>query len=282
VASGATALVVIALLAVLPFPRIHRAVPVETVLALSTEYSLDTAAFANTSTALRWHPQPRLAPARGDAITFSGWAADDAERAPITVVQAVVDGGAMFPAAVTGLRRADVALKLGNPAFAASGFRLTIPPCALSAGAHRIAFRFEAADRRGYYRSRDDVDIDVNGGPPPTRVAYAVDAIVPPMSQRGEHEARGWVVDTGSCSASLGVRFTVDGRQVASARYGLARPDVARALGLAAYARSGFDATWSDATLARGPHTLRLEAILRSGQLRRAADTGFALRFSRS
>ena len=277
VASAATAIVVIALLAVLPFPRVHPAVAQEVALEASTEYSLDAVAIGTASTVLHWHPQPRLAPARGDAIVFSGWAADDAERAPITNVLAVVDGGTAYPA-VTGMRRDDVATALGNPAYADSGFRLTIPPCVLADGEHLIAFRFEAADGRGFYRSKNDVDIDVNGAPAAAHVSYAVDTILPAMSRSGEHEARGWLVDAGSCAPALGVRIRVDGRTVATARYGMARPDVARVLGVAGYARSGFSARWSDTSLARGPHTLRLEAMLVP---RRIVDPGFALHFVR-
>ena len=62
-------------------------------------------------------------------------------------------------------------------------------------------------------------------------------------------------------SASL----AVDGHPVATARYGLSRPDVAATYGVPAYAQSGFSAVWNDAGLPRGRHTLRLSAQLSTG-----------------
>jgi hypothetical protein len=282
VAGALGALAVASLLILLPFPRVRPPAPVDAALEFSTEYSLDSVSIGGAPIALRWHPQPRIDPPRGAAIVFSGWAADDAERAPITKIVATVDGDATFPA-IAGLQRADVAVALGNPVYAASGFRLTIPACSLAPGEHTIAFRFEAADGRGYYRSRDDVEIYVNGGPPATRALYAVDAIVPPPARPGAHEMSGWLVDAGACAPARGVEVRLDGRIVATARYGVPRPDVARTYGNPAYARSGFRAVWSDAGLARGSHTLRLQARLAgsgpSGEAR--VDPGYALQFAR-
>lgn len=246
-------------------------------LAERTAYSLDAVSIGEASIALRWHPQPRIAPARSDAIVITGWASDDAAHAPVSEVLAVVDGGPSYRA-VTGLARNDVAAALHDPTLSASGFRVTIPPCALDTGHHRIAFRFGASDRRGYYRSGDDVDIDVVPARTGAGIAYSVDALSPPMSHYGTHVLQGWLVIGAACAPARDVRVQIDGRAAGVVRYGIARPDVAKAFGVAAYARSGFIATWTDRPLPRGSHTLALVAGIAPG---RSIASGYVLHFVR-
>jgi hypothetical protein len=282
VASAAAVLVMIAILTRLPIPRSAPPAPAASALAAlegTGRYSIDTATIGRKTVVLHWPPQPKLAPARGEAVAFSGWAVDTVTRAPASAVVAVVDGGPSYTA-VTGIRRSDVAEALGVAAFAPSGFAVTIPGCALSPGRHTIVFRFVASDGRGYYRSSDFVDIDVQSTPAAQvpAVAYAVDTLEPALADPGGHRMTGWLVDAGRCRAARAVGVAVDGQPVATARYGLSRPDVAAAYGVAAYAPSGFSAVWNDAGLARGQHTLRLSARLSTG---RDVDAGYVVRFVR-
>jgi hypothetical protein len=76
-------------------------------------------------------------------------------------VAAVIDGGIAFRGKI-GQPRPDVAAFLAKPVATNSGFTIVIAPGALAAGPHRVAFRFFTAGGRNYYRSRDDVDIDVS------------------------------------------------------------------------------------------------------------------------
>jgi hypothetical protein len=282
VASAAAALVMIAILTKLPIPR--SAPPATAASPLGAldglgRYSIDTATIGRRTIVLHWHPQPKLAPARGESIAFSGWAVDPVTRAPASAVVAVVDGGPSYTA-VTGIRRSDVAAALGASAYAPSGFAVTIPGCRLGPGRHTIAFRFVASDGRGYYRSGDFVDLDVQPSPAvrAPAVAYAVDTLEPALANPGGHRMTGWLVDAGRCRAAAGMRVTVDEYPVATARYGLSRPDVAAAYGVPAYAASGFLAVWNDAGLARGQHTLRMSARLSTGL---DVDAGYVMRFVR-
>jgi hypothetical protein len=281
VASAVAALVMIGILTRLPIPRSAPPATAASPLAALDglgRYSIDAATIGRKTVVLHWHPQPRLALSRGEAIAFSGWAVDPVTRAPASAVVAVVDGGPSYTA-VTGIRRSDVAAALGAAAFAASGFAVMIPGCALEPGRHTIAFRFVASDGRGYYRSGDFVDLDVQSTPARVAaVAYAVDTLEPPLANPGDHRMTGWLVDAGRCRAAAGVRVAVDGHPVATARYGLSRPDVAATYGVPAYAQSGFSAVWNDAGLPRGRHTLRLSAQLSTGG---DVNAGDVMRFVR-
>ncbi len=81
----------------------------------------------------------------------------------------------------------------------------------------------------------------------------------------GTIELRGWAADPASARGSGVVRVAVyldgeantGGRSLGDARYGLARPDVARALGAARFEPSGFTLPLA---LAPGPHTLYVYA----------------------
>jgi hypothetical protein len=165
-----TAFVVVFLIVVLPFPR-SAATQAFGTLPLDgvTPYSIDAAQVDVRTISLWPRPQPKLVAFVGEPIFISGWAVDSNLHAPVKSVVAVVDGGATYTAAPR-IPRLDVAAKLGNPAYATSGFSLTIPACALAPGPHLLAFRFVASDGHGYYRSADYVHLDVQSvpaNPPP-------------------------------------------------------------------------------------------------------------------
>ena len=163
-AAIATALVIAALLVRAPFPRSAPAGPVsDQPLEGSTEYSIDTARLNRKTIVLRWHPQPLISPAIDEPLIFDGWAVDEERRLPARAILAVVDGLQSF-STTPSIQRNDVAAKFDVPAFAMSGFEVTIPACALAVGPHRVVFRFVASDGRGFFRSRDYVDIDVRPG----------------------------------------------------------------------------------------------------------------------
>jgi len=73
----------------------------------------------------------------------------------------------------------------------------------------------------------------------------------------------GWAADTAGPGTGVDeVRVYLDGRMDANGRllgtanYGGSRPDVATALGTAAYANTGFDYLWTPSGLSAGAHTL--------------------------
>lgn len=166
VTSAATALVVVTLIVLLPFPHSARTQALGTLpLEGLTQYSIDGAQVDVRTIPLWPRPQPKLEPYVGEPIVITGWAVDGNLRAPVKSISAVVDGESTYTT-VPNIPRPDVAAKLGNPAYTPSGFSLTIPGCALAPGRHLIAFRFVASDGHGYYRSADYVHLDVLPAPP--------------------------------------------------------------------------------------------------------------------
>lgn len=165
-ASALTACVVVALIVLLPFPRVAPGPVLEDrMLDGFTPYSIDGASIGTRTFLLGGRPRPVVEAVVGEPIVFTGWAVDGVTRTAVQAVVAVVDGGASYRALPT-IPRSDVASKLGSEGYTMSGFTLTLPRCALSAGAHRVAFRFVASDGRGYYGTGDYIDVDVRPAPP--------------------------------------------------------------------------------------------------------------------
>lgn len=75
----------------------------------------------------------------------------------------------------------------------------------------------------------------------------------------------GWAVDDKAQSAAKSVSVAVDGGQPLVAEYNISRPDVAKALGNGAFARSGFLARINTAGLKSGPHELTFAVVDRAG-----------------
>jgi hypothetical protein len=84
----------------------------------------------------------------GEAITFSGWAAEEAQQALASGVDIVIDGQP-WRADYGGLRE-DVANYFQNPSFRDCGFRLHIPAGVLPKGRHEACVRVVTKDLRGY------------------------------------------------------------------------------------------------------------------------------------
>ncbi len=106
-----------------------------------------------------WGPPPG-APPGGHVVRLTGWAVDQAERAPASGLAVRVDDGKIFTASY-GSDRPDVARVLGDPAYRYSGFtaRLEAP---LAPGPHRVSLLIYA--RRtggGYYLERNCMILEV-------------------------------------------------------------------------------------------------------------------------
>jgi hypothetical protein len=71
--------------------------------------------------------------------------------------------------------------------------------------------------------------------------------------------ARGWAVDDAAHLPGKAVIVRVDGAAPIIGRYGIDRPDVAKALDAPALAKSGFEASIPTAGLSVGQHELSFE-----------------------
>jgi hypothetical protein len=87
-------------------------------------------------------------PAR-DKFTILGWAVDQQAKAPAGGVEGVVDG-VPYPAEY-GRPRPDVATTFGVASYANSGYSLELLGQRFAPGAHRLAIRVLANDRKAYW-----------------------------------------------------------------------------------------------------------------------------------
>jgi hypothetical protein len=77
---------------------------------------------------------------------------------------------------------------------------------------------------------------------------------------------RGWVADPVDGSPLSNVKVYIDGSLIGTPTLGLARPDVAAYFNNPSYTNSGFQFTYSAATLAAGTHTVTVVAIDSGGR----------------
>jgi len=176
-------------------------------------------------------------PHEGDVVerrlTMSGWHAWDGE--PVAAVTVEIAGRVVGRASSDGLRRDDVAVELGDPRLASSGWRAdldlgalqgdravletTVYPSA-TAPAVRLApitLIVEGAPTR---------DADGHVLPLPDAVLGVIDEPRPAATvSRGLLRVQGWARATRSPASSVRVR--ANGVDLGRARIGLARPDVA-------------------------------------------------------
>jgi hypothetical protein len=76
---------------------------------------------------------------------------------------------------------------------------------------------------------------------------------------------KGWAVDEMAATAAGGVEIVVDGEPYRIA-YGTSRPDVAQAKNVAAYANSGFEASFPAQSLGPGEHRVSLRVLTNDRQ----------------
>jgi hypothetical protein len=82
-----------------------------------------------------------------------GWAIDAPANKPAGGVVLILDGKTELPAKY-GVERQDIAVALGNPEYAHSGYQAHLKSGDLSKGHHTAAVVIITADRRGYYRPK--------------------------------------------------------------------------------------------------------------------------------
>lgn len=113
---------------------------------VDTLFSLDTIGIGNRpDVVVAGKASPSVETGPGAALRLSGWALDPARRAPAGGVLALVDGRVVARAGVN-TSRPDVAQALGVPEASASGFALSVPGSALTAGRHHLEVRILTAD----------------------------------------------------------------------------------------------------------------------------------------
>lgn len=84
-------------------------------------------------------------------VSFSGFGFDPVAKTPGAAVDLVIDGVA-YPTTY-GHQRGDVAAYFKTPALDKTGFTVTLPAGAITAGPHQAIVRVVSADKAGYFDS---------------------------------------------------------------------------------------------------------------------------------
>jgi hypothetical protein len=122
----------------------------------STPSDIDT---VNDQPVSSQQSQPVVVSEEEPYIKVGGWAVDSEAKEVAGGVYLDVDGE-LFPA-FYGTERRDVLRSYKNPAYLNSGFERYIPTSQLGPGEHELSIIVLTHDRKGYYRSEEELALDV-------------------------------------------------------------------------------------------------------------------------
>jgi hypothetical protein len=195
-------------------------------------------------------------------LFVSGWVADPVDGSPMSNVQVLIDGNSVGTPTL-GISRPDVASASSNPSYGLSGFDLSYPASSLVAGNHVVTVT--ATDSGGLTTTLNTVDFTVTAvyAAPVGALEQAIDASnsTTTVAQSDSLFVSGWAGDPLDGSPLANVKVYIDGTLAGPATTGISRPDVVSATGNSAYANSGYDFTYSAASLAAGAHAVTVIAI---------------------
>lgn len=217
---------------------------------------------------------------QGPTMTVLGWAVlNGPAKQLVRSVSLVLDGKQTYRGHYS-LSRSDVANAFHAPQVGRSGFSVNIPTRALGFGTHSIDLAIESKSSVKRFLSRPLVRFALYRNAVSTRrIGFSMDLLAygkrvvrgPALAHSPEIPTgvsvtvQGWAVDPERRSVAKGVLVSLDGRVDFQAKYGLPRPDVAKALHVAAYRNSGFSAVIPAGYLLPGSHFLRLKIVARDG-----------------
>jgi hypothetical protein len=167
--------------------------------------------------------------------------------------------GTLIGTPTMGIARADVATVEGA-VYLNSGYSLTYSVAALSLGSHAITV--VAIDSGGRSTTFGPLSFTVAGTPPFGHLDSALDSVTgsSTVAHSDSVVMRGWAADLIDGAPLSNVRVYIDGNLAGTPTMGIVRPDVAAAKG-AAYLDSGYQLSYSAATLALGSHSVTVVAI---------------------
>jgi hypothetical protein len=207
---------------------------------------------------------------QSDSVAMRGWAADQIDGAPLSIVKVYIDGN-LAGTPTLGVARPDVAAAQGA-AYLDSGYTFTYSVAALSLGTH--AATVIAIDSGGRSKTFGPLTFTVATAagpaaptPPFGQADSAVDSVTKSttVAQSDSVVMKGWAADKIDGAPLSNVKVYIDGNLVGTPTLGIARPDVAAAEG-AAYLDSGFTLTYSAAALSLGSHAVTVIAIDSGGR----------------
>lgn len=192
-------------------------------------------------------------------VTVGGWAIDSATTVgtAISSVQILVDGNAVGLANY-GVNRPDVCIVYpGRPGCPNVGFQYSLNTSTLAPGSHTVtavATDTETPPQTASWA----INITVVAAPTVTIESPATGASV-----SGRVVISGWALDSAASGGAVitTVQISVDGNNVGTATYGLARPDVCNTYpGRPGCPNVGFTYTLDTTSLSAGSHVITVSA----------------------
>jgi hypothetical protein len=177
---------------------------------------------------------------------------------------AVYIDGNLVGTPTLGIARPGVATAYGA-AYLDSGYQLNYSAAPLAPGSHAVTV--VAIDSGGQSATFGPLNINVAFTPPFGNLDSAVDSLTghSTVGQSDSVVVKGWVADRVDGAPLSNVKVYIDGNLVGTPTLGIALPGVAAAYG-AAYLNSGYQLTYSAATLAPGSHAVTVVAIDSGGR----------------
>jgi CSLREA domain-containing protein len=198
-----------------------------------------------------------------DSVVITGWVADQTDGAPLSNVKVYIDGN-LVGTPTLGIARPGVAAAEGA-AYLDSGYQLSYSVATLSPGSHAVTVI--AIDSGARSTTFGPLSFTVAPTPPFGNLDSAVDSVTgdTTVGHSDSVAVRGWVADQVDGAPLSNVKVYIDGNLVGTPTLGIARPSVAAAYG-AADLDSGYQLTYSAATLALGSHAVTVIAIDSGGR----------------
>jgi hypothetical protein len=187
---------------------------------------------------------------KSSVATFSGWAGDKEDGAPIQRVEIRVDGVAAGNATL-GIPRADVSAALGSR-YLNSGWQFALNTSNLTVGTHSITVvGFDSAALAGTLTNTATLNVTAN------RLPFGFLENGPAAAvQNTNVTVSGWAADWEDGTPIAQVQIMMDGSPVGNATLGIARPDVSNAFGNPRFANAGWIFTFNIGPLTVGNHTI--------------------------
>jgi hypothetical protein len=201
--------------------------------------------------------------AQSDSLLVGGWVADVRDGAPLTNVHIYLDG-TLLPPPTLGVARPDVAAAFANNAFINSGYQLLYPAATISPGAHAVTV--VATDSLGHSTTFGPLNVTVTTTSPVAHpfgsLEEAVDNITSSngVPQSDSLLVSGWVADLANGVPLSTLQVYLDNTLLPPPALGLARPDIASAIGSSAYANSGYRLLYPAAAISPGAHAVTVVA----------------------
>jgi len=229
----------------------------------------DTPPFGNFDSASSVATGTTTVPA-GGIVTASGWAADNEDGAPVSMVKVLLDGVSIGNVALGG-SRPDVATAYNRPDFTNSGWSFTGSVRTASVGGHTLtAVGYDSSGNAGQIATSIPITVTADNDSFLGSLDSAASTSNPnsnSISMGDSITVQGWAAepDANPGAPLSRVEIEIDGQLLGVATLGISRPDVATAYNRPDYANSGWSFIGPVTNVDPGEHSIGVRVYTKSG-----------------